>query len=72
MKQGTFLSILGLALAGSAIAATASTQAISSPAAGSQVAQAQATPLPTPSGLASMMPNPGPSVHPSASATPMH
>jgi hypothetical protein len=63
MKQGTFVTIFGLALAGSAIAATASTQAISAPA-------GQATPVATPSSLASMMPNPGPSVVPSASATP--
>jgi len=53
MKQGTFVTLLGLALAASAIAAAASTPPLSP--------TAQATPVATPSSMASLMPAPSPS-----------
>jgi hypothetical protein len=52
MKQGLLVTIFGLALAATAIAATSAPR-INGP-------TAQVTPLPTPSGMASMMPEPSP------------
>ncbi len=57
MKQGTFVTILGLALAASAIAAGASTSY--GPAA--QATPPVTTPIPSPSGMASMQPMMSPS-----------